>query len=1441
MNVQLRLFLTFLFTSVLLSNIGFAQKESLIKRFNPPTSKLDLVEPQRLQSTSSDQGSGVTYSIGNSGIDEEPIVGGTGVDISERPWQVALIAKSNGFQFCGGTIIDENWIVSANHCINGATADAVQIFAGSTDKTDFAGGQLIDVDEIIMYPGFDNVGGGYDLALLHLAEPLDLSGPNAQKVGYVTKIDEANGLIDPGVIATVSGWGTLESNGSASDVLMSVDVPIVSNETANSLDYDGKITETMLAAGDIVNGGSDACQGDSGGPLVVPNASGSGYLLAGVTSWGNGCGVASAPGIYARVPYFADWIAETTGVLNNQYPGLIISEIVEGDEMGEDLPKYVEIFNASKESYNLDSVAIEIYTDANHESPITIALSGVLAPESTYIISKLEFDPSMAVFFPGASADLIDGTLDFDGNDVIRLVAANEGYTIDQYGVTDADVTGAFFWSYENSIAIRKPFVRKSNSGGFLENTFAEWELKSYLLFDITPGTHTSALPANDVTLNSIANISNGKEFITCGTGYTVTPEVSIKNSGSSEITSLKLSFTSNVGDSIMTYDLTGSPLAVGAVSTISGPEVDFGASGAYSFSVEVVSVNGGTDGNPINSAALEVGFSLTKGYPVTFSMIFDDESVENTFFIYDENMENVIYEGNGGEFFNGYASGETYEEIMCLPEGFYNFVFYDLEAGFFGYDAGEGLHDPGVATLTINSGTNGDVEVVEVSGLFSGGILTYGFKLPYESVTDASVEIVNPVTGDYRMRCDAAQPVTVEVKNVNSIAINQFSLSYGLTGATTLTYDYSGKPLLSGESATITLDDIPFAEGVNSFEVNIASINGGADDNAANNSSTESVEIIIPDTPETLTLGITPDDYPTEVSWELLDDSGKLIAQGTLTKESANILQEETLCLVEGTYTIRLLDGHGDGGAMAVATDADGNIIFRIGPNYKTEIEQEFSLPFVPRVDGSIQLASPESGNSYTFCSTLSNVPAKVQFVNKGNVPVTGFELTYGFGNLNQTYTFDTEEVGVAIQVGQLANVFLEVPVAVGSDSLKFELVSVNGASDADESNDFAGANIEVAIDNSLNSLHAEYTTDNYPDEFSYEIIDASENVVASSAGLSEFYTTIKQEFCLADGSYIFKFHDDYGDGGTAVKLTNGHSGVLFDEVSSSGYTTDGQIPFCFGCGEVKVPLNPLAEATDSGVLLTWTDNSDNEEGFNIERSLDKASWNSLGTVNPDVVSYLDAAVTAGTTYYYRLEAFKGDTVSGYSTIAEATAIAIKVGIATPGSLTAEATSAKVTLSWEDNSDNEEGFGIERSLDKATWEVIDTVAANTTTAVDNTVTSATTYFYRVSAFSGGDSSDYSNVVEVKTGVVLGLGNEFEIGMYPNPVERGSVLTVKLPNKATVSSVVVVDVTGRSQSVDTKITQNSLLIDTGAIPANIYQLIIKYKSGDISFGKFVIK
>jgi len=228
------------------------------------------------------------------------IVGGEEAEPHEFPWQISLRRASDNFHFCGGSVLNENTVVTAAHCtVIWDSPDEVVIVAGEHNKkVDEGTEQTRDVTKLTVHEsygspkGFEN-----DIALWSLAEPLVFDDAVAA-VPLPKPMQESSGE------CTVTGWGTLSSGGSTPDVLMKVNVPVVADSTCK-LEYPFSIADSMICAGER---GKDSCQGDSGGPLVCYNADGSGYL-GGIVSWGRGCAGLFSPGVYTEVSYFTEWIA----------------------------------------------------------------------------------------------------------------------------------------------------------------------------------------------------------------------------------------------------------------------------------------------------------------------------------------------------------------------------------------------------------------------------------------------------------------------------------------------------------------------------------------------------------------------------------------------------------------------------------------------------------------------------------------------------------------------------------------------------------------------------------------------------------------------------------------------------------------------------------------------------------------------------------------------------------------------------------------------------------------------------------------------------------------------------------------------------------------------------------------------------------------------------
>jgi secreted trypsin-like serine protease len=212
------------------------------------------------------------------------VVGGTRVSTSTYPW-VVYLATSTGSQFCGGTLVRANKVVTAAHCVSGRSASSTRVVHGRDDKQSTAG-RVVTVSGIWVHPSYRTASSGYDVAVLTLGTSI-----SSTYLPLATPSDTA--LYAAGTSARIYGWGTTSSGGSASRYLLGATVPVTSDATCRSA-YSNYSPTSMVCAG-YPNGGTDTCQGDSGGPLVA------GGKLIGATSFGRGCALAGYPGVYARI------------------------------------------------------------------------------------------------------------------------------------------------------------------------------------------------------------------------------------------------------------------------------------------------------------------------------------------------------------------------------------------------------------------------------------------------------------------------------------------------------------------------------------------------------------------------------------------------------------------------------------------------------------------------------------------------------------------------------------------------------------------------------------------------------------------------------------------------------------------------------------------------------------------------------------------------------------------------------------------------------------------------------------------------------------------------------------------------------------------------------------------------------------------------------------
>ncbi|MDO9535639.1 MAG: fibronectin type III domain-containing protein [Bacillota bacterium] len=220
------------------------------------------------------------------------------------------------------------------------------------------------------------------------------------------------------------------------------------------------------------------------------------------------------------------------------------------------------------------------------------------------------------------------------------------------------------------------------------------------------------------------------------------------------------------------------------------------------------------------------------------------------------------------------------------------------------------------------------------------------------------------------------------------------------------------------------------------------------------------------------------------------------------------------------------------------------------------------------------------------------------------------------------------------------------------------------------------------------------------------------------------------------------------YSDTGLSANITYYYRVRAYNTAGDSSYSSEASAITAV----ILAPSN-LAAATvsNSQIDLTWTDNSNNETGFRIERKISGGSYSQIATVGANLTTYEDKNLSNNTTYYYRVRAYNSTTNSTYSGEAIATTGVIP---AAPLNLAAETVStSQINLTWTDNSNNETGFRIERKISGGSYSQIAVVGANVKAYSDKNLSTNTTYYYRVRAYNSIGNSTYSNEASAGTGV----------------------------------------------------------------------------------------
>ncbi|KAI4457463.1 polyserase-related [Holotrichia oblita] len=191
------------------------------------------------------------------------IIGGQDADIKNFKYQVYLSSK-NG-DFCGGSIIDRRWILTAGHCVNlKLKPEDYHIVAGTSTFDKIPSGTKYYISDIIRHKDYTNSGENEnfslinDIALLKLQKPIKL-GP---KVGVI-KLDSET--IPNGKPAVISGWGCQDPNNLTVTFGMKLKQLHISTAHCEKKCFNQDPTANICR---IRRDNIGVCYGDSGSPLV---------------------------------------------------------------------------------------------------------------------------------------------------------------------------------------------------------------------------------------------------------------------------------------------------------------------------------------------------------------------------------------------------------------------------------------------------------------------------------------------------------------------------------------------------------------------------------------------------------------------------------------------------------------------------------------------------------------------------------------------------------------------------------------------------------------------------------------------------------------------------------------------------------------------------------------------------------------------------------------------------------------------------------------------------------------------------------------------------------------------------------------------------------------------------------------------------------------------
>ncbi|PID91728.1 MAG: hypothetical protein CSA96_06525 [Bacteroidetes bacterium] len=414
------------------------------------------------------------------------------------------------------------------------------------------------------------------------------------------------------------------------------------------------------------------------------------------------------------------------------------------------------------------------------------------------------------------------------------------------------------------------------------------------------------------------------------------------------------------------------------------------------------------------------------------------------------------------------------------------------------------------------------------------------------------------------------------------------------------------------------------------------------------------------------------------------------------------------------------------------------------------------------------------EQSSSYAHGSetTLPDPPAKPSLVDFENIGSTSLDVVWEDNSDNET--------GFRIERSRYSSFLYQVVGSVGADVTRFTDTGLTPyrryyyrvyAVNAGGSSDFSQASVRTLplppsspSNLSTGSITASsvelFWTDNSNDEEGFEIYrsTAESGLFVKDGKVAANVTSYVSTSLLEETSYNYRVYA-FNSGGSS------------DSYASASATTMPTLP-------VAPDGLDFSEITSSSMVLSWNDNSFNEDEFSIYRANSVfGSYTEVGSVGENVTSFEDTGLDDNKRYYYRVYA---ENLAGASAPATGNAMTELAPPEAPSDLQGSANNVcSVDLIWTDNSDNEAGFIVQRrEQGVAAYTVVADLSADSEEWTDLNTENLTTYYYRVLAYNSAGTSAYSAVETVVVNEVLDggtIGSDQEICPLGDPEEINSL------------------------------------------------------------------